>query len=280
MTLYGLLAAPIIKKIRELNTSATILVSTMIAEVFNNSTDVNGVIPYSNGRFDGAFLVDLDGSYESNRSVHMVDAYKATAGLTGDMPDPEIKVTQELADRCRDNLRARGYNHNKSICMHMAGSAYGRVWNVGRWRELIHKIISNTDYGIIAVGADADYGNGICENKYVSMVGGSSILESAAYMKLSDMFIGVDSGMSHVAFATQTRSVILYGMAHQNVRAPRHTRCIGVSANPGSLKCLFCMATDNKVDMCGITYETPCMNLIQVNDVYNAVKTLAAEINI
>ena len=59
----------------------------------------------------------------------------------------------------------------------------------------------------------------IDSNKIINLFG-ASLTQTAAYMKKSKLFIGNDSGLSHMASATNLKSIILFGPTNDVIYGP------------------------------------------------------------
>ena len=59
----------------------------------------------------------------------------------------------------------------------------------------------------------------IDSNKTINLFG-ASLTQTAAYMKKSKLFIGNDSGLSHMASATKLKSIVLFGPTNDVIYGP------------------------------------------------------------
>ena len=57
------------------------------------------------------------------------------------------------------------------------------------------------------------------KNKIINLFG-VSLTQTAAYMKKSKLFIGNDSGLSHMASATKLKSIVLFGPTNDLIYGP------------------------------------------------------------
>lgn len=274
---------PLLTHIRARNKTAKIVASTIYPDVFTGNPYVDEIC--INGYQDryndsNSFIINLDGSYEGNRLVHMVDAYKMTAGLADDMSDPSLYLTDDsLYDASASD---RGYRCKTSVCIHMAATSPDRIIGEDVWREVISTIINKTDYGVVVVGANSDYGDmdwgkQYYKSRYMSFVGKSNIKQTAGIIGKCSAFIGVDSGMSHVAFAMRIPSVVVYNMVSPEYRMPRKTRCVPVVADKESIRCLFCVdgMNANSAPLCGRSAnKSECITSITSSDILKALDKL------
>ncbi len=102
-----------------------------------------------------------------------------------------------------------------------------KIWSVENYNSLLKKILSqNKNIKFILVGSKIEekiYFNEITKNidsKYILNLFGSSLTQTAAYMKKSKIFIGNDSGLSHIASASKLKSIILFGPTNDKIYGP------------------------------------------------------------
>ena len=102
-----------------------------------------------------------------------------------------------------------------------------KIWSVEKYNSLLVKILSkNENIKFILVGSNDEekiYYNEIIKNiddKYIVNLFGASLTQTAAYMKKSKLFIGNDSGLSHMASATKLTSLVLFGPTNDKIYGP------------------------------------------------------------
>ena len=58
------------------------------------------------------------------------------------------------------------------------------------------------------------------DSTYIVNLFGASLTQTAAYMKRSKLFIGNDSGLSHMASAAKLKSIVLFGPTNDKIYGP------------------------------------------------------------
>ena len=58
------------------------------------------------------------------------------------------------------------------------------------------------------------------DSNYIINLFGASLTQTAAFMKKSKLFIGNDSGLSHMASATKLKSIVLFGPTNDKIYGP------------------------------------------------------------
>ena len=96
------------------------------------------------------------------------------------------------------------------VVIHCAANEEARDWVVAKWRSLVDHITLRLGLDVVEVGTVARVivGNAGRER---TLCGDLSILETAAVIRRSTLFVGIDSGPAHIANAVGTRGVILLG---------------------------------------------------------------------
>ena len=129
--------------------------------------------------------------------------------------DEEIKVKDNLSDNF------------KYFVIFPGGNWKPKIWNIENYNNLLRKILfHNKNIKFILVGSKQEenfYYDKITkkiDKKYIVNLFGETLTQTAAYMKKSMVFIGNDSGLSHMASATNLNSIILFGPTNDKIYGP------------------------------------------------------------
>jgi hypothetical protein len=134
-------------------------------------------------------------------------------------------------------------------------------WPLDHWVELINSI--SPDFSIIQLGDDKEPEL----EKVIRFAGKHTMRESAAILSHSDLFIGPDSLLMHIANGLEIPSVILFG-------GSRPVQCLGYDQNinlSSSPHCSPCWIHDG-FETCD--HQVQCMNEISKESVLDAVTSL------
>lgn len=134
-------------------------------------------------------------------------------------------------------------------------------WPHDHWVELINSI--SPDFSIIQVGDDKEPEL----EKVIRFAGKHTVRESAAILSHSDLFIGPDSLLMHIANGLGIPSVILFG-------GSRPVQCLGYDQNinlSSSPHCSPCWIHDG-FETCD--HQVQCMNEISKENVLDAITSL------
>ena len=129
--------------------------------------------------------------------------------------EEEKTVTKNISDN---------YNY---FVIFPGGNWKPKIWSSENYNALMKNILTNNkNIKFILVGSALEekiYYNQITKNidrKYILNLFGSSLTQTAAYMKKSKIFIGNDSGLSHIAAASNLKSIVLFGPTNDKIYGP------------------------------------------------------------
>ncbi len=160
---------------------------------------------------------------------------------------------------------------NKYFVIFPGGNWCPKIWPVANYNTLLNKISSkNKNIKYIFVGSqrekDLYYNklvNGI-ENELIVDLFGATLTLTAAYMKKSNLFIGNDSGLMHLAAACNLATVALFGPTNDIIYGPWGDKNIVIRTKEN-----YDYFKKIKIDR-NISY----MNSITPEDVYLKIKSL------
>ncbi len=218
-------------------------------------------------RWEYVFQLNCLDHYPEYRrtSLHLRDFYASMAGV---YPLKDKKYYVFISDNEKNEvnqiLKNLKIDEKKYVVIHTNAGWSLKNWDSKKWVQLINLLYKEFGYKTILVGGN---GEGInIEIKYLyNLAGKLKIKEVAAMIKFSKLFIGLDSGVTHLASSMDVPVIMLFGNTHPKVAEPNCSRyiCIHSSASceiPCSLK--FCSKKIN------------CTSLISVESVWKAVNVL------
>ena len=141
-------------------------------------------------------------------------------------------------------------------------------WPIDHYKELISRIIKEHEVIIVVLGTKIQREMiqtivTLNENKIINMAGILSLLESSAIIEYVDLFIGNDSGLTHIAKALQKKTIGIVGGGGFGYFFPY---------NPSNSEYLFY----HQLDCFGCEWrchldKSYCLYNVSVCDVYKAV---------
>jgi len=207
---------------------------------------------------------------------HVIDRYmKPIEQLLGPIPERQLRlhVQPEAASEARNLLAGDGSRSGPRIAIHAAASAASKMWPAERFSELADQLASRWDAHVHFLGSAADRanletiaGNTREAHKYHDSL---RLPETVALIAQCDLFIGNDSGLSHIAAAVETPLVVIWGPAALSTARP--------AARPDALQILYhdlpCRATCPEVE-CNNPTHLECLRRTRVDDVFAAASRL------
>ncbi len=119
-----------------------------------------------------------------------------------------------------------------SVVIHPGSGSIKKVWPFGNWLNLIECIRLNyrdTEIKIVFGPAEERIREHFCKLQKIygfEIISEPGLLELAALIKQADLFIGNDSGVSHLAASSGTYVVVIFGPTSPDVWAPFGERVV------------------------------------------------------
>jgi heptosyltransferase-3 len=182
-------------------------------------------------RFFFTHLVKPDPSLELEQyaSEHHLNIL-ASFGVKSANPIPKLNVSMEKRKRVLEILKNEGVPPEmKMVTLHPFSLWSYKEWRKEGWIRLIEDLIERRTISVLVTGSpsDRDRASEIIrpfKTGVFSLAGKTSIGEMSAILELSSLFIGVDSGIMHLAGAVRTPSIALFGPSSPVTWAPRNSR--------------------------------------------------------
>ena len=148
------------------------------------------------------------------------------------------EVTSRAEFYCSENDKEKTERLKKEagICdkyavMHMVPGHFSKTWNVEKFREVAQYISKEKGLQVVMVGSSkdkpsiGDMAKGQKDLQIIDLSGRTSIGVLGGILREAALFVGVDSGPSHIAAAVNIRSVLLFSGANDPGEwAPRNER--------------------------------------------------------
>lgn len=174
-------------------------------------------------------------------TLHLVDGLCAAVGVTPLSRQPRLRIPARLSARMQDRFRAAGLSGEKVVAVHTGPSWGVKEWTQGGWDQLGTWLTRERRVRVVQVGADVHFGMGSTKAARIpgatDWVGRITLEETLACIAACDLFVGIDSGLLHVAGAVGTPAVGVFGPTSASLIAPKETPSESVT---GDLPCLGC----------------------------------------
>jgi ADP-heptose:LPS heptosyltransferase len=159
---------------------------------------------------------------------HQIDYYLDCLRLDAESREPKVALRPEALRWC-ENFWLEKALHRRAVLTIAPGSgAREKNWPaesfraVGRWwRDAVGGAV------VLLIGpVERDRGGiGVLRSDCI-VAEGLSLSQAAALLSRSDVYLGNDSGISHLAAATGTRAVALFGSSNPRQWAPRGKKAV------------------------------------------------------
>lgn len=210
---------------------------------------------------------------QSEEGTHIIDYQLSQLSRLGyKAPDKKPKLFPSENDRrLATDLFTQRHLDNRSlkVAMHIGSGSKKKVWSASYFAKLSEQLIKDGRTKIILPIGPADeevvqdYFNLISSDALIPLVN-LPLNELAAVLQQCDLYVGNDSGITHLATAVGTPVVALFGPTDPKVWGPRGDKVFMLYKG---LECSPC--TREKMRVC---MHLQCMEAISVEEVYREVK--------
>jgi heptosyltransferase-2 len=185
-------------------------------------------------------------------------------------PKVDLKVSAERKLSARNILEKSGVDLSKKIVALGVGSTNSRAkrWQTESFAALNDKLQNDLNANVILIGAkdELDVSREVFEKsktKPIILTGETSLDEAVAVLSEIDFLVSNDMGLAHVAPATGTKTLVIFGPTN-----PKTTQPIGSEIiRREDVECSPCMLRD-----CPIDHR--CMQRISAQEVFERVKEI------
>jgi heptosyltransferase III len=140
------------------------------------------------------------------------------------------------------------------VAIHPGSGGQSKNWPLEHWLEVQRKILDDRRVGhLLIIGGESDSAQ-LTEMKRIQPAEGQTVLENlplpllGAVLAQCVLFVGHDSGISHLAAAAGTRCLLLFGPTNPDVWAPANQAATVLRAPDGQLPHLETGAVLAKID--------------------------------
>ena len=171
------------------------------------------------------------------KTLHTVDYHLALLDAAPASAAGSLAISASLRQKTESLLRSTGIQGPYAI-VHPGAARGEKMWSTVRWCEVIQFLISEKNLNVFITGgrgveefAQIDEMITRCASPRVcSLAGKTSLSELAAIISKARIFVGVDTGASHMADTLQVPSAVLFGSTNPLHWGPRSRtgRAVGV----------------------------------------------------
>ena len=185
-----------------------------------------------------SYLYDPDEIFRDNiagcsKGQFITGPYRPTESGNLHATEVFLKPLEQLAIFDADPVPrlkiAFGNRANNSIAIHPGSGSERKNWPEEHWQELLKRVVSETNWRVLLVGGEAEEPrlqalSSLVPLERLNIALRQPLPELAARLAANDLFIGHDSGITHLAAAVGLRGVALWGETAPNIWRPRSDR--------------------------------------------------------
>ncbi len=179
---------------------------------------------------------------------------------------PSLDIKKSEIEKLLSKLKL---NLDKPVIALLPGAEYGssKQWPINYYNELATKVV-DMGYQVWVMGSEKDKKSGnaiITQNcvEHFNLCGKTTLVNVIDLLSLSKFAITNDSGLMHVACATDVKVIALYGSSSPEYTPPLHKDAVILYKN---LECSPCFKRECQFN------HTNCLNTITVDEVLDYVK--------
>ena len=188
-----------------------------------------------------SYLHDPEKSFETNlRDLGVARVVAGPSKIAADGPHAAIQLAEplrelgiaisdfaprlQISERARKDARQK-LGSSSLIALHPGSGSARKNWPMENWIALIAYLIER-NVPVTIIGGEADRSQIVeLQNRFKNELVAFAIdwpLRDLAALLAGSMFIGHDSGVSHLAAATGAASLVLFGPTNPQIWAPRN----------------------------------------------------------
>ncbi len=196
--------------------------------------------------------------------IHEIEKeYRGTSAVPNAEPRFELAISDERRRAAREIMREHGVDPAKKTVALGVGSTNSRAkrWQAESYATLNDKLQTELNANVILIGAanELEVSREVYEKSAVKpliLTGATDLAEAAAILSEVDLLVANDMGLAHIAPATGTKTLVIFGPTNETT-----TRPFGAEIIRRNVECAPCMLRD-----CPIDHR--CMTLISADEVF------------
>ncbi len=193
-------------------------------------------------------------------------------------PNPQLHLNESDRHWGKQFWMEKGVSpeeRNQIIILHPGSGSRKKVWPLKKFLALFRQLDNRFRRKFLVVlgpaeGAETQQAFRELESSRVILARGLSLVQLASVMEGGRLFIGNDSGISHMAAALGLPTLAIFGPTDHRVWSPRgeHVEVVRIG-----LPCSPC--PEERFFLCK---EMDCLNQLEVGDVLNGLRRMGIEV--
>jgi len=257
----------------------TLMLGTFKFALIANGADIPRRVGLDNGR--GYFLTDSIPD-EGFGAKHQAQYWLDLVGLLGADSSPRPAYVET---RTVDLPISKPREGVQRVIIHAGSGGYSlaRRWEPEHFAQVADRLLDRYEnVEVVLVGTVDDDGAVVkaqMRNKAIDLIGKTTLPELAGILQKSDLFIGADSGVMHLAAAVGTPTIAIFGPSNDEAWGPwQPDGKIIVIRN--DVSCSPCSYVGHGIGLREGCAARTCMKLVTVSQVLDAAKTMLHDVRI
>lgn len=176
--------------------------------------------------------------------MHVIDHHLLSLkalGIPSTSTSPLIYVPDQERHEAEQFLRSQGWDLTGIIALHPGAGSRKKAWPAARFAALA-RALAGKSHKILIIAGPADEKitkevlKGLADTPYL-LVQDQPITRLAALLNFACLFIGNDSGISHLAAALKRPTIALFGPTDPHVWAPRSDQTFWLQGRAACAPC-------------------------------------------
>jgi ADP-heptose:LPS heptosyltransferase len=223
--------------------------------------------------FSAIYKFSYSDEFENSASESVIEEYCRQHDVPVSDAHPCLQIDSTALSKMKALLESHGFKQGKPLILIHSGPSWAvREWLNESWVALVQELIGHGFSQIIQIGSskrgDLKVVPGISIPGTLSLVDNLTLEESMALISLGSIFIGIDSGLLHIAASVGTPATGIFGSTSPQFRfSSTHTSSFVVSE-------VACQGCHHRVPrlhwMYNCPFEIKCMKSIGVDRVLQA----------
>lgn len=216
------------------------------------------------------FASDDDDPTSTPKEVYIKD-FGRVFGLSLSDEHPPLKSERATVERMKSLLKKKGVNGPMAV-IHTGPSWPVREWPRESWAGLAEDLARDGSAQVVQIGTSNHLVMGEGDKApipgTVSLMNELTLEESVALISLAQLFVGIDSGLLHIAVSTGVPAMGLWGATSPQFRFSERNRRFFVVSR---VECQGCHHRSPRLHwVTGCPYDIKCMKTIAVDEVARA----------
>jgi ADP-heptose:LPS heptosyltransferase len=208
------------------------------------------------------------------RKIHLVDEFGNSFGVSNTDKHPvRLEVESQACKQVKRRLQRGRMDKNRVVVIHIGPTWKVREWPQRNWLLLASRLQTHCNVRVIQVGEKLTSSGDLKESEVVdcaeNWLGSLTLDQTMALLSLADLFVGIDSGVLHMAGSVGTPCIGIFGPTDPACRLSRTGLSIGITAG---VSCLGCHHDPKgpRHWRSGCENNIKCMAELSVDAVFNA----------